>query len=162
MLVVLGSRLRPGGAPGPAMMRRVRLAAALLRSERADAVLASGGPAGAQPTEAEVMRAMLIAQGVPEALILVEPRSRNTFENAWFSAGILAGRGARPVIVVTDRYHLPRALLAFRIAGLRATGAGTAWEGRGRPGRRLLAVLREIVAVPALLLRAAFWWIGRP
>jgi uncharacterized SAM-binding protein YcdF (DUF218 family) len=53
----------------------------------------------------------------------VEPASATTWENAAFSAAILRPAGIGSVIVVTHAWHMRRALIAFRAAGLVAVPA---------------------------------------
>jgi uncharacterized SAM-binding protein YcdF (DUF218 family) len=114
-IIALGCALR-GGAPSPALTRRVACAVALLRQGRATRLmLAGGGDDGA--TEAEAMRDIALHEGVADAAILLELHSRNTYENAFETARLLHGRGFRRIILVTDRYHLPRARMLFRAAG---------------------------------------------
>jgi uncharacterized SAM-binding protein YcdF (DUF218 family) len=111
----------------------------------------TGGGTGPVP-EAELMRRIALARGVPEAALLVEPGSRDTVENAWETARLLRPRGGRLIFLVSDRAHLPRATLLFRLAGLRIAGcAGVAppsilWE--------IDAVVRECIALPRSLARA--------
>ncbi|MBV8654339.1 MAG: YdcF family protein, partial [Alphaproteobacteria bacterium] len=64
------------------------------------------------------MREIALAGGVPERAILLEPRSRNTFENAVETAQLMRSKGLKTLVLVSDRYHLPRARLLFRRAGL--------------------------------------------
>lgn len=81
------------------------------------------------------MRDLALAMGVPADRVVIEPAARNTLENALFSARIAHGRGWRSLLVVTDRYHLPRALMAFRRVGLEVAGsaapAGSDSSGSG-------------------------------
>jgi uncharacterized SAM-binding protein YcdF (DUF218 family) len=111
----------------------------------------SGGGAGPVP-EAEIMRHRALARGLPETALLIEPRSRNTVENARETARLLHARGLRSVLLVSDRVHLPRAALLFRLAGLRVAGrAGVPppsiqWE--------IGTAIRELVALPRSLVRA--------
>lgn len=67
------------------------------------------------------MRRELVQQGVPAAAIAPEWRSGSTRENARYSAELLRARGIEDVALVTCDDHMPRALRAFRRAGLRAT-----------------------------------------
>src|SRR5438477_11435812 len=68
------------------------------------------------------MRRAAIADGVPPTALLIDIVSRDTFENARETARLLSARGLRSVLLVSDRVHLPRAALLFRLAGLRVAG----------------------------------------
>jgi uncharacterized SAM-binding protein YcdF (DUF218 family) len=116
-IVVLGCRLPRDGRPGGAIERRVAAGVALLAAGAAPHLLLSGGGAGPR-SEAEVMRELALGLGAPEAALLLEPRSRNTIENALCSAALMRDLGLSSVIVVTDRYHALRARIVFRHAGL--------------------------------------------
>ena len=110
----------------------------------------SGGGAG-QVAEAEIMRDLALAAGVPETALLCEPDSRNTVENAVNTARVLRERGMSRVVLVSDRTHLPRAALLFRLAGLDVVGrAGV--PALSRP-RTFLAACYEAGALPRSLLR---------
>ena len=76
------------------------------------------------------MRDLARLAGAPEDRILVETEASTTFENARRSADIMRRHGWTHAVVVTDIMHIPRALLAFRGVGVRATGRGTriAWR----------------------------------
>ncbi len=147
-IVLLGAMLEPDGAPGSALLRRVGHAAALHADGVARVIVATGGPAGAPLTEARVMREALVAAGVPAAAVIEEDRSGDTLENALFTIEILRARRLGPAIVVTDRYHLPRALMLFRLLGQTATGSGPPWGGAGDGGGRRAALQREAAALP--------------
>ncbi len=153
VIVLLGAMLAAGGRPGPALLRRVGHAAALHAAGGVRAIVATGGPAGAEPTEARVMRDLLVAAGVPAEAVIEEDRARNTLENALFSVAILRARGLGPVTVVSDRYHLPRALMLFRLLGCPATGSGPPPGPAAGPRDRLASFGREAVAVPRDFLR---------
>jgi len=97
------------------------------------------------------MRRSAIAQGVPPTALLIDPVSRDTFENARETARLLSARGLRSVLLVSDRVHLPRAALLFRLAGLRVAGRAAVPVRSLR--RQAGATLRELVALPWSLLR---------
>jgi len=109
-IVVLGCRVGPGGSPSGALVRRVDRGVGLFHEGAAPLLVLSGGGAG-PVAEAAIMRKMALRWGVPEAALLIEPFSRNTFENARESARLLGLRGFRSVLLVSDRTHLPRAIL---------------------------------------------------
>lgn len=68
--------------------------------------------------EADISRRQLLALGIPESEILTENRSLNTEQNASYTSALLKSRGFTAPILVTSAFHLPRAVLEFRHAGL--------------------------------------------
>jgi uncharacterized SAM-binding protein YcdF (DUF218 family) len=132
-------------------MRRLDCGIQLLQGGAAPLLLLSGGGDGPLP-EAEIMRRMALARGVPEAVLLVEPGSRDTVENAREAARLLRSRSGRSVLLVSDRAHLLRAALLFRLAGLRIAGCVGATPPSTR--REIGAVIRECVKLPRSLAQA--------
>lgn len=121
-IVVLGGALaaahppqRPNMGLGPSA-DRVWQAAALYRAGKAPWVVVAAGnrdpEEGLEPEAAAITR-MLGVLGVPPERIRVDDRSRNTRENAVNAKAILAGLGARRVLLVTSAHHLPRAVKTF-------------------------------------------------
>jgi uncharacterized SAM-binding protein YcdF (DUF218 family) len=142
-IVVLGCR-------GSALARRVDRAVQLYREGAAPVLVLSGGGAGPVP-EAEHMRRMAIACGVPQEALLLDVVSRNTIENARETARLLGSRGFRSVVLVSDRTHLPRARLLFKFAGLKVVACSAATSPS--VSRGACAVIYEFVAVLVGLLR---------
>ena len=161
VIVVLGAAVWPGGQPSPALQRRVMHAVDLMQRGYAAHLLVTGGMGQYPPTEAEVMQRLAVAHGIASRCVLREEQATSTFESALLCCDILRQHRWSRVLVVTDRYHLPRALLAFRSCGIRAVGSAT----KGKPARHLrqrchyylrewLALLWYLVrAVPVLLRR---------
>jgi uncharacterized SAM-binding protein YcdF (DUF218 family) len=141
-IVVLGCTLK-GDAPSPALVRRVACGTGLLADGAAPLLVLAGGGSGGR-TEAEVMREIAISLGAAEPTLLLERKSRNTFENAVETARLLRGSGLASIILVSDHYHLPRARLQFLRAGLAVIGTRHP-PSRGIT-RELPAYLREAVA----------------
>ena len=122
------------GGPHRALRRRTAQGIRLFEAGRAETLLLSGR--GREDwVEADVMGEQARAAGVPDAHIVLEDESRTTLENAVFSARIMDARGWRSALVVTDALHLPRALLAFRGAGIRAKGSAVTRGWREEPVR---------------------------
>jgi uncharacterized SAM-binding protein YcdF (DUF218 family) len=70
------------------------------------------------------MRDLAVQCGVAKERIVVEDSARNTFENAVYTGRIIRDRRWRRVVVVTDGFHLPRALYVFHRLGLEVAGEG--------------------------------------
>ncbi|KAA9005739.1 YdcF family protein [Histidinibacterium aquaticum] len=147
-ICLLGAAVRPDG-PSPALRRRAEHAAMLWQSDRSQVVLACGGAGNGRVTEAEAAARLLGEGGVPEDAILLESRSRTTWENLLFGRPILQEIGATSLVIVTDPDHLPRARLVAAKLGLTATGSAP--SGPRPATARLKGLLRE---GPALLVYA--------
>jgi uncharacterized SAM-binding protein YcdF (DUF218 family) len=131
------------------MRRRTAHAAALWHAGRVGRIVACGGILRSPVTEASVMRALLIDAGVPEGAIACEDASRNTAQNIRLARAFLAP--GEPVVIVTDRHHMPRALMIARSGGLDATGA-PAPRGDAPALTHALATLREGAAIMKWLI----------
>jgi uncharacterized SAM-binding protein YcdF (DUF218 family) len=142
-VVVLGGYLHsPGGQHAAAELMdasdRLRVAAQIFRANKAPIVLLTGGNvpmfSDTAIPEAQAARDVLHEWGVPFEAILVEDRSRNTRENAVFSAPVLRAKGAHGLILVTSASHMQRAVAVFRRAGLDVVPFPTDYQtGWGKP-----------------------------
>lgn len=71
------------------------------------------------PAEAEYLKNALVANAVPEKDIIVEPLSRNTYENAIFSKKIIDSIQLKPpFLLITSALHMPRSSAVFKKAGI--------------------------------------------
>ena len=95
-----------GCRPAARLRRRVECGVRLYREGVAPVLLLSGGGNGPEP-EAEIMRHIALAHGVPPAALLIEPHSRDTVGNARETARLLRAHGLRSAVLVSDRAHLP-------------------------------------------------------
>jgi len=152
-IVVLGAAVWPGGQPSPVLQRRVLHAVDLMQRGYAAFVLCTGGVGRYPPAEAEVMRRTAMAHGISSRCILLEDQATSTFESARRCSAMLRQRGWSRVLVVTDRYHLVRALLAFRSCGIHAVGSAAPGTPARRLRRRLYYYVRECFAL--------VWYVGR-
>ena len=106
---------------GALTLEREREGAALHRATGLP-ILVTGGLVNAPPPVAALMAASMQADfGIP--VRWAETRSATTWENATFSAAILREAGIGRVYLVTHAWHMRRALLAFRRAGMPADPA---------------------------------------
>ena len=164
-IVVLGGGLHqdaPEYGSGPTLhartLGRLRYAAHLARLSSLP-VLASGGPPRADaPAEAELMRAVLQGElGIGP--VLVETRSRDTWENALYSAAPLREHGIETVLLVSNAAHLPRAAAAFTAQGLRVIAAPTLFFNERLQPLDPQSWLPSVTAI-ADIHYAAHEWLG--
>lgn len=137
------------GGDGPP---RAAQAAALYRAGAAPRVLVSGGGDCAD------IRRLIAEAGVPMEVIQIECASRNTWENALFSAPILSAMGARRAILVTSWFHSRRALACFERTAPQlewmsapVEPGGSVWQMMGRSDG--LWVMKEYVKLGWYSLR---------
>jgi uncharacterized SAM-binding protein YcdF (DUF218 family) len=99
----------------PHSLSRVYRAFCLYQETRLP-IIASGGRIHERQecTEAEAIEDVLRSWGVPEKDILLETRSRTTWENARYTSEILRKHGMQSFYLVTSGVHLRRAFLAFK------------------------------------------------
>jgi len=149
-ILVLGAAVYPGERPSPALYVRTETGVELYRQGYAQHLILSGGLGGYPPSEAEMMRRIAVGLGVPEGAILLEDQSHSTIANFENSARIMAEHGWQSALVVTDPYHIYRALRVGRDAGLVVypvpAAASPTWT---IPRLRVYYTLREAFAVMA-------------
>lgn len=153
-LVVLGAAVWANEQPSPSFRRRADHAATLYHQGRAGHIVCSGGLGRFPPTEAEMFRRLLSDAGVPPQALILEDASHTTFDNVLFSARKLRRIGVGRVIVVSDKYHLPRAVMCFWALGFRTRGSGPDRANTGTPfAKWIKSYLRELAALPFYLLK---------
>lgn len=144
-VVVLGSGLA-GNAVPPLLAARLDAAVSLYRGKHGGtirALIPSGGRGADElTTEGAAMARYLQEQGIPAASILIEDKATTTLENLVFSRNLM-DRPDRPVTVVTSSYHVFRAAMFTRRAGMRAHVTGARTAGYFMPS----AFLREFIAI---------------
>jgi uncharacterized SAM-binding protein YcdF (DUF218 family) len=115
--------------------QRLITAAELARRYPNAAVIVSGGPREADgSSEASVSAAMLQTMGVSAARIRIEDRSLSTAENARLTAALIPSERNDRWALVTSAFHMPRAIGAFRKAGVNVIAAPCNYRTNGRPG----------------------------
>ena len=113
IVVLAGNAGQNSGMNGQTMLRLEKGIELYNAQEAATLVVTGGG----EPPVAEAMRDAAIEAGVPAENILVEAASHSTLQNALFTADFEQLSKSEPIIIVTHRYHLPRAWASFRWAG---------------------------------------------
>lgn len=82
-------------------------------------IIVSGGDAAeAGESEAVIYQKALIDLGVANSDIILEQKSKNTYQNAEFTSAILQNHSFNQIILVTSGIHMQRALLYFSVFGV--------------------------------------------
>ena len=161
VIVVLGGPMNEDGTLGDETGARVRLAAALHRARYAPRIHMTGGSVPQPPPAAALqMREFALSLGIPPDAISVETESRSTLQNALFSRPLL-GNGDAKILLVSDAYHLTRAVLTFRWAKYHVTGIRQATPfGAASLTDQTRNIAREAAAWWFNAGRLAVWHVG--
>lgn len=133
-IVVLGNgRERQAPAwgedvPTPMGLQRLQMAAHLARGSGLPLLTSGGLHYGEPPSESRMM-ADTLQRDFGVQVRWLEEQSRTTWENARFSAQQLLPQGVRRVVVVTQAWHMPRAVWSFEQAGFEVIGAPVGFLG---------------------------------
>ena len=123
VILVLGAPLTVQGTLSRVLHERVTTAAMLWHRYSAAAVIVSGGVTRmGLRSEAALMADGLVLAGVPRANIVLEQQAQTTRENARFAATIMKAQEWRSAWVVTQPFHVRRAVRLCRAAGIDAHG----------------------------------------
>jgi uncharacterized SAM-binding protein YcdF (DUF218 family) len=107
-IVVLGAA-QYDGRPSPALKARLDHVVEIWRDDKTAHVVVTGGKQpGDRFTEATASATYLVAQGVPDDMILREVNGRSSFQSLADSAVFLKKRGLTRVVLVSDAYHAAR------------------------------------------------------
>lgn len=132
--LVFGAQVLPNKKPSNFLEARLDLAYELWRTGKVKAILVSGDNGEAQYNEPDVMRNYLINKGVPSVKVVADYAGFDTYDTCTRAVRIF---GVTSATLVTQSYHLPRAIATCRTIGLNAIGVGdesvkaagrSAWE----------------------------------
>lgn len=115
--IVLGNRVFPDGSPSAELAARLESALELYRARRAGKVIVSGRTRAGYD-EPHAMAAWLAARGVSPGDIIIDAGGHRTAATMADAVGL----GVRSAFIVSQGYHLPRALYCARHAGIDALG----------------------------------------
>lgn len=105
--VVLGYQLNLDGSMDRILVKRLNMALQLLKEEKIDKVIVTGGRPRleVEVSEAQRMYEYLVENGVDPELIIKEEKSGSTFGNAKYSVPLAKKLGAKKIIIVTTIEH---------------------------------------------------------
>ncbi|MCO6009072.1 YdcF family protein [Actinoallomurus purpureus] len=109
------------GRPSRMLVERLRLGADLYRRGKIQVLLVTGDNSRKDYDEPSVMRDFLVAQGVPRPRIVLDYAGFDTWDSCARAKRIF---GVDRAILVTQDFHLPRAVTLCRAAGIDAWGVG--------------------------------------
>ncbi|MEW6670585.1 MAG: YdcF family protein [Thermodesulfobacteriota bacterium] len=121
------------GSPSDESLARLVTAVRLHHRLKAPVIVSGGKVYNHANSEAQVARRFLIDLGISPERIIIEDQSRDTFENALYSIKICERNNYRKPILITSAYHMKRALMNFKKAGMTVVpfpAAYKTWQNR--------------------------------
>lgn len=139
-VLVLGASVYADGTPSDILADRLEVAADLYLSGTADAVIVSGDNREAHYNESDAMKQYCIKLGVPEEAIIVDHEGYDTYASVYRSRYVY---GMDDILIVTQAYHLYRALAIAQGLGMEAQGVPA---DKGSYDNQTQYSLREVLA----------------
>jgi SanA protein len=153
--IVFGAGLRRDGTPTTILRDRVETAAALYKQGKVEKLLFSGDNSFLDYNEPGSMKEYALQLGVPEQDIVLDFAGRRTYDTCYRAKAIF---GLERALLVTQPYHLPRAVFTCNMLGLKSTGV----YADNYPYRKVSLGYWNLRELPATLV--AFWelYISKP
>jgi SanA protein len=153
--IVFGAGLRRDGTPTTILRDRVETAAALYKQGKVEKLLFSGDNSFLDYNEPGSMKEYALQLGVPEQDIVLDFAGRRTYDTCYRAKAIF---GLERALLVTQPYHLPRAVFTCNMLGLKSTGV----YADNYPYRKVSLGYWNLRELPATLV--AFWelFISKP
>jgi SanA protein len=120
--IVFGAGLWRDGTPTTVLRDRIATASELYFSGKVQKILMSGDNSYLDYNEPGAMRDYALSLGVPDSAIVLDYAGRRTYDTCYRAGSIF---GLKDAILVTQRFHLPRALYTCNGLGLKAIGVAS-------------------------------------
>jgi SanA protein len=123
--IIFGARVLPGGRLSTMLADRVRTGADLYHAGKVERLLMSGDNHAADYNEPEAMRRYALSLGVPPEAIELDPLGLRTYDTCYRAKNLF---GIESAILVTQAFHLDRALLICDSLGIQAVGVAADYQ----------------------------------
>ena len=150
--VILGAAVWSGDRPSPVLRERIKTGYDLLENGTVQFIVLTGSNAPGENTESEVARRSLLALGADPTRIVIETRTRSTLQQVMFIRDQLSKQGWRSFVIVTDQFHMTRALEICAFNDVDAVGVSS--ESPLGPQNLVLYYVRESAAL------VLYWMYG--
>lgn len=117
--IVFGAGLWRDGSPSPVLRDRVQTAAQLYFAGKVQKLLLSGDNRFVHYNEPEAMRQYALYLNVPDEALVLDYAGRRTYDTCYRAREIF---GVKQAILVTQKFHLPRALYLCNQLKVKAVG----------------------------------------
>lgn len=159
-IIVLGCLVKADGTPSDMLQDRLLRGIALYSAGAAPKLLMSGDHGQAEYDEVNTMKDFAIAAGVPSEDVFMDHAGFSTYESIYRAKEIF---GANKVLIVTQEYHLYRALYIAEALGMEAYGVDADLRSyAGQTKRDVREVLARIKDMGYALFKPQPTYLGDP
>ena len=117
--IVFGAEVKKDGTPSVVLRDRVETAVELYKSGKVEKLVMSGDNRVADYNEPESMRQYALTLGMPDSDIVLDYAGRSTYDTCYRAKAIF---GVNSATLVTQGFHMPRALFLCKAFGIDAVG----------------------------------------
>ena len=117
--IIFGAGLRRDGSPTTILRDRVETGAELYFNGSVEKLLMSGDNRVVDYNEPEAMRSYALSLGIPDEAIVLDYAGRRTYDTCYRASSIF---GVHRAVLITQGFHLPRALFICNMLGVKAIG----------------------------------------
>ncbi len=149
-IIVLGAGVKEDGTLSNILRERVACGAELYLSGASDRLLLSGDHSREDYNEVGAMKAYMVSRGIDKDVVFTDHAGFDTYDTVYRAKEIFK---AEKVLIITQDFHISRAVFIARAIGLDAYGVEC---DTGELGNDLRDDLREIAARPKYVLDAIF------
>lgn len=147
-ILVLGAAVRSDGSPSPMLKDRITTGIELYEKNVSDKVLMSGDHTTIYYDEVNIMKNYAVDEGVPSENIFMDHAGISTYDSVYRAKDIFE---VKKVVIVTQKYHLYRALYIAKKLGVEAYGVSAderTYIGQEiRDAREIAARVKDFVKV---------------
>jgi len=119
VMVVLGASVKRDATPSDALEDRLDMAVRAWRAGKVDKIILSGDDGRWAQEETQAMLGYMYSQGVPDHLLIIDGNNARTFDSCYRLRNELHEDN---VVLITQSFHLPRALYLCNELGIDAWG----------------------------------------
>lgn len=118
-VLVLGAQVKPDGSLSKMLKERLDTGISIYKAGLTDRMIMSGDHGSDDYDEVNAMKSYAIGQGVPSECIFMDHAGFSTYESMYRAKEIFE---AENLVVVTQKYHMYRALYDAKALGIEAKG----------------------------------------
>jgi len=119
VIIVLGGSIKKDGTPSDALADRLKVASDLYVNKKGEKILVTGDNGQFRSNEVKAMEDYLLQTGIPAKDIMVDGQGYRTYESCSRAKNVF---NISQAILVTQNFHLPRALYLCNVMGVQSVG----------------------------------------